>query len=186
MYSKCIFGQTPRQIQRNLINPLGDIPFQNNEYQFSIEYLNKLQNNYTNHLACKSYMQIENDLLEYSDLYTNISKIELNNKNQNMKLLLKISLQGLTGAINSFHLNKKNIELNLENLMLKNKMETIITNKNNRSVSKMESNMSIVKKFTLAPLYSYYIVLFGIPDNGFEQDKLSQIISFMQKYNIDF
>jgi len=185
MYSKCIFGQTP-QIQRNMINPLGDIPFQNNEYKFSIEHLNELQNKYTNHLASKSYSLIQNDLLEYSDLYTNISKIELNSTQKNMKLLLKISLHGLTGAINAFHLNKKNIELNLENMILKSKVKTMLSNKNNRSVTEMESNMSIVKKFTLAPLYSYYIVLFGVPDNGFEPDKINQIISFMKKYNVDF
>jgi len=185
MYSKCIFGQTP-QIQRNILNPLGDIPFQNNEHKFSIEYLNELQNKYTNHLASKSYELIQNDLLEYSELYANISKIELNCKQQNMKLLLKISLHGITGAINAFNLNKKNVELNLENMILKNKIDTLLSNKNNRSVSEMESNMSIVKKFTLAPIYSYYIVLFGIPDNGFESEKLNQIISFMKKYNIDF
>jgi hypothetical protein len=168
-----------------LVNPLGQLPFQNNEQHFSMEHLHTLHDKYTNHLCCKSYDKIQNDLLEYSELYTRISKIEFNAKQKNMKLLLKISLQGLTGAVHAFHLNKQNIELNLENLVLKNKVETIISNKNTHPVNNLEANMSVVKTFTLAPLYSYYIVLFGIPENGFEPDKINQIAHFMQKYDID-
>jgi hypothetical protein len=167
------------------MNPLGDLPFENNEQQFTVEHLNNLETKYTMHLAAKSYDQINNDLLEYSDLYDNISKIVVNTPHKNMKLLFKISLQGLAGAIHAFHLNKQNIELNIENLVVKNKLETILSGKNFKPMNEMNSSIAITKTFTLAPLYSYYIVLFGTPENGFEPEKLKQIANFMQKYSID-
>jgi len=166
------------------MNPLGEP--QHLQHCKEMCVFNQLENNYTNPLASKSYDKMENDIFQYSDLYAKISKIEFNSKNNDMKLLFKISLQGLVGAIHAFELNKQNVELNLENLYLKNKMETILSNKNIKPMNKIDANISIVKKFTLAPLYSYYIVLFGVPENGFEQSKINQIIQFMQKYNIDF
>jgi hypothetical protein len=181
MYSKCIFGGNNSVNKRSLLGkPTTQIQDDN------IHCLSQLENNYTNPLASKLYDNIENDIFQYSELYAKISKIEFDSKNKNMKMLFKISLQGLAGAIHAFDLNKQNIELNLENLILKNKMEIILSNKNIKPVNEIETKMSIVKKFTLAPLYSYYIVLFGVPENGFEQSKINQIIEFMKKYNIDF
>jgi len=185
MYVKSIFGKNQTNNQRNIMNPLGDLPFQNNEYMFTTEHLNKLQNKYTKPMSMKTYDEINTDLLEYSELHAHISKMELCTSEKNMKLLLSISLHGLSGAIHAFNLNKKNIELNLENLILKQRLETILSGKNFKSINEANSQMSVVKMFNLAPMYSYYIILFGIPDNGFEPDKLNQIINFMNKYNID-
>jgi hypothetical protein len=168
------------------MNPLGETPFQNNELLFSVEHLTKLEKKYMKPLASKLYDEINNDLLDYTDLYSYISNIEVKTQRRNMKLLLKITLSGLTGAIHAFHLNKKNVELNLENMILKNKLETVLSDKNSIPVNEIDGGrLSLVKTFNLAPLYSYYIILFGIPENGFESDKLNQIICFMQKYNID-
>lgn len=185
MYVKSIFGQHQTNSQRSIMNPLGDLPFQNNEYMFTTEYLKKLQNKYTKPLSMKSYDEINTDLLEYSELHACISKMELCTSEKHMKILLSISLHGLAGAIHAFDLNKKNIELNLENLILKQRLETILSGKNFKSINEANSQMSVVKIFNLAPMYSYYIMLFGIPDNGFESNKLNQIINFMNKYNID-
>jgi len=179
-----MFGKTLRN-QRNIMNPLGEISFENNEHMFSVDYLQQLETKYTKPLSLKKYDQIHNDLLEYSDLYTQISKMELTTSQKNTKMLLTITLQGLAGAIHAFHLNKKNVELNLENLTLKTRLETILSGKNVKSANEANSQMSVMKIFALAPLYSYYIMLFGIPENGFEPDKLNQIICFMNKYNID-
>jgi hypothetical protein len=185
MYSKCIFGNGNKK--HSMVNPLGEQQIPHIFDKKHTEFFNQLENKYTNPLSSKSYDNIENDILQYSELHSKISNIEFNSKNTKMKLLFKISLQGLAGAIHAFQLNTQNIELNLENLYLKNKIETIFSNKNLKLVNEMDTKMSIVKKFTLAPLYSYYIVLFGIPsEKGFEQSKLNQIIQFMKKYNIDF
>jgi DNA-directed RNA polymerase subunit F len=74
---------------------------------------------------------------------------------------------------------------NLLKAVLKQRLETILSGKNFKSINEANSQMSVVKIFNLAPMYSYYIMLFGMPDNGFEPDKLNQIINFMNKYNID-
>ena len=184
MYSKSMLGH-PATNGRNMMNPIS-IPFQNNEYQFSIEYLQTLEKNYMNPVANKEYHEINNDLLAYSDLYHSLSNLALKTADVNMKMLFKISLQGLTGAMHAFHLNKTNIELNVENLVLKKRLETILTGKNRRVVNdQTESKLNIVKTFTLAPLYSYYIILFGMPEHGFDPEKLKQIIGFMNKYHIN-
>jgi hypothetical protein len=180
MYAKSIFGHSQNE-PRHMIHS-----FQNNEHnKYTVENLHYLEKKYTQPLSSKNYQDINTDLLEYSELYSYISKIELNTQQKNMKLLFKISLQGLVGAIHAFDLNKKNVELNIENMVLKNKLETVLSGKNKKEATPVNSNISLMKTFTLAPLYSYYIILFGKPEQGFEHDKLNQIMDFMKKYNID-
>ena len=177
MYAKSLFGHSQNQ-QRHM--------HQNNEHSsFTVDHFHHLEKKYTEPLASKNYQNIKCNLLEYSELYSYISKIELNSKQKNMKLLFKISLQGLAGAIHAFDLNKKNVELNVENLVLKNKLETVLCGKNQKEAKDANANISLVKTFTLAPLYSYYIILFGQPEQGFEHDKLNQIKDFMKNYNIE-
>ena len=179
MYAKSMFGYSQKQ-SRHMIHS-----FQDNPHEFTLEHFHHLEKKYTQPLASKNYQDINNDMLEYSELYSYISNIELDSRKKNMKLLLKISLQGLAGAIHAFDLNKKNIKLNVENLVLKNKLETVLSGKKQQEINGVNSNISLVKTFTLAPLYSYYIILFGQPEQGFEDDKLNQIMDFMKKYNID-
>jgi hypothetical protein len=48
-----------------------------------------------------------------------------------------------------------------------------------------KDQFAITQNFTLAPLYSYYILLFGIPTVGFEPCKLKQIIDILNQYGIN-
>jgi hypothetical protein len=191
MYSKSLFGSSTNQT-KSLINPLGiiNIPFINNETLFTIEQLNKLnivRELYTKPLGNQNY-DIPNDYLEYSELYTLISNLVINTQNNSIKLLLKITREGLSGAINAFNLNKHNIELNIQNLLLTNKIQNILTNKNDHCVvENLNKNITLQKTFTLAPIYSYYISIFGIPEKGqgFQPEKIQLLLSILDKYNIN-
>jgi hypothetical protein len=191
MYSKSLFGSSNNQT-KSLINPLGiiSIPFINNETLFTIEQLNKLnivRELYTKPLGNQNY-DIPSDYLEYSELYTLISNLVINTQNNSIRLLLKITREGLSGAINAFNLNKANIELNIQNLLLTNKIENILTNKNDHCViENLNKNITLQKTFTLAPIYSYYISIFGIPEKGqgFQPEKIQLLLSILDKYDIN-
>jgi hypothetical protein len=156
--------------------------FDNNELNFTVENLKNIENKYTNPLANESYDEIPNDLIEFSLLYDEINKNYLKTKNENVRLLFKITLQGLTGAMNALHLNNKHIEINMKNMNLKNCLA-------NREINQVYENtkdqFAITQIFTLAPLYSYYILLFGIPTSGFEPCKIQKIIDVLNQYGIN-
>ena len=196
MYSKSIFNsQISSQItSRSIINPIGQIinsPFMTNEYLFTIENLatlNKIHQFYTKPLGNQNYSDIPDNYLEYSELYSQISKLQLQTTNKNIKLLLKITCEGLTGAIHTLGLDKSIIDLNLQNILLQNKLQDILTNKNtNFSLDTSNKKYNLQKTFTLAPIYSYYITIFGLPENGqgFDPIKIQSLLAILQKYNIN-
>ena len=176
-----MFGNSQLQYKNKHI--MGNMSiFENNEIHFTIEKMNEIEKKYTNPLANKQYQNISPDLIEYSLLYDEINKMCLKTKNENIRLLFKISLQGLTGAINAFHLNKQIIENNMNYLSEQNRLA-------NREINQVFENTSeqitITQTFTLAPLYSYYILLFGVPKEGFEPIKIKQILDILNEYRID-
>ena len=103
MYAKSIFNTGQHQtIQRSMINPLGqmnNIPFMTNETIFTsenLDALNKIHKFYTKPLGNQNYSDIPDNYLEYSNLYSSISNLQLKTSNKNIKLLLKITCEGLT------------------------------------------------------------------------------------------
>ena len=195
MYSKSLFNTGQSQgIQRSIINPIGILnnrPFMTNETIFTAENfdaLNKIHKFYTTPLGNQNYSDIPDNYLEYSELYSTISNLQLQTSNKNIKLLLKITCEGLTGAIHSFGLDKSIIELNIQNILLNNKLQSILTNKNEQfALDNTDKKYNLQKTFNLAPIYSYYITIFGLPDKGkgFDPIKIQSLLSILQKYNIN-
>lgn len=195
MYAKSIFNTGQHQvIQRSMINPLSqmnNIPFMTNETIFTsenLDALNKIHKFYTKPLGNQNYSDIPDNYLEYSDLYSSISNLQLKTSNKNIKLLLKITCEGLTGAIHSFGLDKSIIDLNIQNILLNNKIHDLLTNKNEQfALNNTDKKYTLQKTFTLAPIYSYYITIFGLPEKGagFDPIKIQSLLSILQKYNIN-
>jgi len=189
MFSKSIFGNSSCQSTKSILNPT--IPFQNNEYKFTVEEfenLYDLQEYYTENLANKTYDNIPTNYLEFSDLFESISNIQIHTQNSNIQLLLKITLDGLVGAMNIFGLNMMNIELNLKNILLQNQINDILSSQNEyMSVQSTSNQYTIQKSFSLAPLYSYYISMFGLPEQGkgFNNEKIQIIKSFLETNGIN-
>jgi hypothetical protein len=105
-----------------------------------------------------------------------------------LKLLFQITEEGLQGAMNAYGLNYTNVELNVENMALKKQIEDILSGKNKKNAFNSTGGQFTVKKsFTLAPLFSYYITLYGMPDAGvgFDQDKLSMLLNILEKHCIN-
>ena len=187
MYSKSLF-QSVSNIPPSVINPVG-IP--SSSILLSVDTLNAIkaiQQYYTFNMAAKQYTLIPNDYEKLLRLYNVVSISSAKITNASIKLLLKITEEGLIGAMNTYSLNFKNNELSIENKILQSKIEEILSGVN--KVSALGSNtghLTIKKTFMLAPLFSYYINLFGLPDRGvgFDQDKISALLAVLDKYGID-
>jgi hypothetical protein len=90
--------------------------------------------------------------------------------------------------MNVFGLNINNIELNIKNIMLQNRLDSVLSAKNEKNmIVRSEENYNLKKTFTLLPLYSYYISLFGIPEegNGFDLNKIQMIKTILETNNIN-
>ena len=195
MYSKSIFNTGQQQgNQKSLINPLGqlnNIPFMTNETIFTsenLDALNKIHKFYTKPLGNQNYSDIPDNYLEYSELYSTISNLQLQTSNKNIKLLLKITCEGLTGAIHSFGLDKSIIDLNIQNILLNNKIQDLLKDKNEQfTLDNTNKKYTLQKTFTLAPIYSYYISIFGLPEKGegFDPIRIQSLLTILQKYNIN-
>jgi len=162
------------------------IPFFNNELKFTIEENIQLQQflDITTENQSPTYE-------EYIDLINVLSNLEIKTKNTNILLLLKITEYGLSAIINSLGIKKDNIEFNIRNMILQNKIDTILSAKNeNISITLSETDINqyqLKKQFTLSPLFSYYISFFGIPEQGlgFDITKLQLIKSILETNFID-
>jgi hypothetical protein len=195
MFHKSLFGNLNNNI-KSILNPVGNttIPFYNNELKFSIEEYSKLNhfNKNYNYLENK-YENLENkyenllSIEEYIDLFHILSNLEIKIKNSNIKLLLRISRNGLMSTINAFGLNIDNIKSNIKNMILDNKMNSILSTKNEtNAIVFSENNYNLEKQFTLSPIFSYYISYFGIPEEGlgFDLDKIQMIKLILENNSI--
>jgi hypothetical protein len=94
----------------------------------------------------------------------------------------------MDGALHSRTLFEDNAELDVRVLMLQKKNDDILSGKNEvKALSNTSGNFSITKTFKLAPLYSYYIYLYGMPASGvgFDETKLSLLKTILAKYGVN-
>jgi hypothetical protein len=162
------------------------------EYDLSantLDTLKRIQTNYTLKLASRKYDLISTDINEALLLYDQVYRLQLTRKTAVVVTLLQLAMDGLQGAMNAYTIYTRNIEYQIANTLLENKVETILSGKND--VQAMTTNVTgqigITKTFTLAPLYSYYIMLYGMPEFGvgFDLTKLETVRKVLVKNGID-
>jgi hypothetical protein len=146
--------------------------------QETLNALNIIETNYTSHLANKSYSDISNSYITYSNLFSMISKLQLTTTDPTLSVLLQITTDGLTGAMNTIGLSTSIIEANVKNILLQNQINAFESTYNQKNViSNTSGEYQITKTFNLAPIYSYYILLYGIPfaNQGFDPNKIATL-----------
>jgi hypothetical protein len=190
MYSKSLFNQNVNTT-RTVMNPVG-IPNSGvggliftSETQQAIK---AIQEYYTWNLANKTYTLIPTDYDKFLHLYYIIHSTIGKISNKNLKLLFQITEDGLQGAMNAYGLNFSNTDLTVQNTMLQQKIDEILSGKNVKNAfDKNTGQLRLQKSFKLAPLFSYYIMLYGMPEPGvgFDQAKLALLLSILEKYCID-
>ena len=173
---------------KSLINPVSTSSQQ--ELSFGTDFvkvLTTIQNDYVHKMSSKKYLEIPQTVSKYLSL--NDAMLEAINKqrNSNLKLLFQITRDGLDGSLYSKNLFSENTDLQIQVLSLNKKNEDILSGKNEvKAVGSTSGQISITKTFKLAPLYSYYIYLYGMPafGVGFDSVKLSLLSTILTKYGI--
>ena len=172
-----------------MVNPVSTSSQQ--ELQFGadlVSTLNTIDNQYVSKEAQKKYLEIPELMSQYLSLNDTMTSTITRQKNINLRLLFKIANDGLLGALNSKTLNELNVDLNFQVMMLNKKVEDILSGKNEMvALGDVQGEFTVTKTFKLAPIYSYYIYLYGMPAYGvgFDAGKLSLLVAIMGKYGIN-
>jgi hypothetical protein len=173
---------------KSLINPVSTSSQQ--ELQFGAELTNALkiiESDYVHKMATGKYMEIPESFPTFLSLNDTLLDAISKQKNTNLQLLFRIARDGMDGALNSKTIFSNNTEYEVRVLMLNNKIDEILSGKNEvNAFTSATGNISIEKTFKLSPLYSYYIKLYGMPAYGvgFEAAKLSLLSTILTKYGV--
>jgi hypothetical protein len=150
--------------------------------------LDTIQKNYVVHMASKNFNLISSDVDQLLTIYNQLYTLQETRKNANVILLLQIAMDSLQSSMNIYVIYTQNIELHLKNVLLEQKVEEVLSGKNEiLTISDTSGQIEITKTFTLAPLFSYYITLYGMPEFGvgFDPIKLSTIKKVLEDYGIN-
>ena len=102
--------------------------------------------------------------------------------------MVKFAQDTLIGAINSYTLYGNNIVLQLDKTNLEQRVQDILSNKNQRvvEIANASGQLTITKTFKLAPIFNYYILIFGMPafGVGFDPNKVGFLLDILNQNNI--
>jgi hypothetical protein len=153
-----------------------------------VNSISTIDTHYTSRMAKREYADIPTDLVQSLVLHDEVGKQYDVATNDNLRTLLKITLDGLNGTINGYALYTQHLSMAIKNQILEKRIEDILSGKNEKEVmTDTCGGFGFTKSFTLAPLFSYYIAAFGLPEFGvgFDKDKLSLIHQILVSAGID-
>ena len=174
---------------KSLINPVSTSSQQ--ELQFGTELtnaLNRIETDYVEKMSSRKYLNIPSSVQAFLALNDTMLSAISKQKNTNLKLLFQIARDGMDGALHSRTLFSDNADLDVQVLMLNKKNDDILSGKNEvKAISSASGQFTITKTFKLAPIYSYYIYLYGMPAYcvGFDATKLYLLATIMSKYGVN-
>jgi hypothetical protein len=144
---------------------------------------------YSSNMANKRYEQIPHDYNLYVELYVMVEKVKQKIKNQKLLTLVQIVEDALVGSINSYALYGYNISLNLDKVGLKKTIDDILSGKNEKVVEMAQASgqLNITKSFKLAPVFNYYIIIYGMPayGAGFDPVKINFLVDILKSKGIN-
>jgi hypothetical protein len=185
--AKVIIKTKEIKVYRNVPVPYPvEVPFDLS--QNVIDILDEIDTRYTSNIANQQYQLIPTDLERYLVLHNTVYDTQLRQTNTNIVKLFKITNDGLHGSINTYALYTSNIQLSLNNILLQKKIDEILSGKNEQqAMSNTSGQFTATQTFVLAPLFSYYIVMYGMPAYGvgFDPVKLSIISNILTENGID-
>jgi hypothetical protein len=160
----------------------------NRDLDFPGTAIERARTEYTTFLANRQYQSISTDLNKSLLLYDEVYQQKALATNTNLLILLQITMDGIQGTMNAYTLYTQNISLTLSNIILEKKIEDILSGKNETSaISDTCGQFTATKTFVLAPLFSYYIMMYGLPafGVGFDPEKLALILKVLTANGID-
>ncbi len=200
-YSKSLFtNNTVFSNERSLFNPIsfaiavqtiGTGTSQELEFltQYYIGIIRLIQTDYSSKIANKTYESIPTDFTQYTNLVKEVQEMRSQTTNASVLLLLQIAEDTLRGAFNSLSLYGDNLLLQLDKADLQKQVTDILSDKNVATIqSSMSTNsMTLTQSFQLAPVFNYYIRIYGAPlqGEGFDPVKIAFIIYTLEENGVD-
>lgn len=192
MYSRNLFGMQTSEMTRTLIEPLGKSSASNSGtilslLTFTTEVVNAIraiQQEYTFHLSNKDYTLIPTNYERYLELYDVVEQsINLTSYNPDLQTLFIITKEALRGTIYVYDLYVRNLRLRVQN----DNLQRQVDNTNTRIGLESSGSLCLTRSFTLAPIFSYYILVYGMPSQGqgFDETKLNLLVPILEENNID-
>ena len=139
--------------------------------------------------ASKDFHLIPSSISLYSSLYNEMDRITNSIQNPDLKTLILCVKELLASSFNTRNLHVDNAIQLISINSLKEQIQDIIRNKNNEVIVKNQAvgQLSISQNFSLAPVYTYYISVYGMPpyQQGFNPLKLSYIADILNSIGID-
>ena len=180
---------------KSMLNPIrlgitdGGVGSNTTITEFELNSLLSIHQLYMVNLAEKTYSYIPVDYPQYLKL-RNVAYNAINKYKDNaaLSVLFKITVDGITGAINAYGLNVSNTETQVQNVYLQGIMQEIINGVNvKKAFDETSGTLAMKQTFKLAPLFQYYISLYGVPEPGvgFDPVKLSLVLTAMENSGID-
>jgi len=190
--SKSMFSSALVPTGRSICNPIyqpasgTDLVLMNTAF---IKTLQIIQEFYVKNMAIKHYEKIPGDYERYIALYATLHRMILKTPSPQLRLLFTIAQEALVGAINSYSIYGDNLLLRLDKTNLQNRINDILTNKNEKLVEIPTTNgqMSVKKSFKLAPVFNNYILVYGLPPYGvgFDPAKIDFLANILRKNGIN-
>jgi hypothetical protein len=194
--SKSLFsGAMIPSSSRSLYNPIyqsggggsgGDMILLNASF---LQTLKTIEEFYGNHMAMKQYEKIPNDYQRYLGLYVTLQKVIGRTVSAPLRLLFQLAQEALVGAINSYTIYGDNLLLKLDKTNLQNKINDILSNKNEKLVelANTTGQLSVKKSFKLAAVFNNYILIYGCPAYGvgFDPAKIDFLAGVLRKMGVN-
>jgi hypothetical protein len=187
-----MFSNSLVPLNRSLYNPIyqqskgTDLVTMNTEF---IKTLQTIQEFYVKNMALKQYEKIPGDYQKYIALYVTLQQVIMKTPSPQLRLLFTIAQEALVGAINSYSIYGDNVLLKLDKTNLQNKINDILTKKNEKLLEIPTTNgqLSVKKTFKLAPVFNNYILVYGLPPYGvgFDQVKIDFLANVLRKKGIN-
>lgn len=147
-----------------------------------IESLQVIYSSYTSLLAGKEYENLSNyNYAQYVEIAKLLKLVQINDPD--LKLFISIAENSLLGTVNVGQLYTRYAYNEIKVALLTKRINEILADKNTQSTAtNVEGQFSATQTFTLSPLYSYYIYVYGMPEFGvgFDPVKLAFIKSLPQ------
>jgi hypothetical protein len=157
--------------------------------QYYMDIIRLIQTDYSSKIANQTYEAIPTDYSQYTNLVKEVQDMRSKTTNASVLLLLQIAEDTLRGAFNSLSLYGDNLLLQLDKADLQKQIADILSDKNVTSIqsSMSTNNMTLTQSFQLAPVFNYYIRIYGAPlqGQGFDPVKIAFLIYTLQENGVD-
>ena len=150
--------------------------------------LRQIESNYGNPASSQNYQVINRNHTAYINLYDQMTDLQNLITDEALTLLLTLAKETLITAFHSVNLHIDNVTLLVEKSMLQQKINVILseTNKDIVEDSSSSGQFSIIQTVQLAPVYNYYITVYGAPcyGEGFNPLKVSFLAEILTSIGI--